>query len=752
MRVLVLLARAPTCASRPSATRARAHQPGVAGHGARPGRRCRPGPRLRSEVCKAAPTRSPRCCPPLRPRRGRALAPPTRSPGGADRAVRVWDDDSPRPRSRARRVILAAAAAARVRPGAHRRRRASRRQRPARASSLPRHLGCALRHPGRRCRRACGHVAAAGRSALGRGDAPARPGPSRRVDAALPVVLHRGRRRRPRPEPPGRPRLCRGLLAAAQAEVAVWDRPTWGFPAADLRRPTSRCGTAAPRAPRPGSIPSPRPTRRCRRSTASRRCAGLGAAAGQGRVVRQPADSVAEEVFAALARRGLARPPAPRCGRPALTRPWPPGRPAPARQRPDDRSAVIPLEYRLRELGAARAEVRRSCGSYRAAPDRDDGQRRRRPAAAAGARLRTSPIWLASTPTFRGTGLHSVEYFRGRGLLDVRPAVAPAARSRPLAPSVPVSSPPATAPTIWTTAWTRLPGRGLPAGPAGGHRRRRRFGRPGRGRRGRRPARGPAAANGSNRGPAFSRNRAPAKLPARYSPSSTATAWPAAAGCGTSRRTSPGSASGRWGAARSATTRESAPRPLRGGRLAAGHGGAPAPRGGGPDTFYVPTCNLLVRRSLYLDLGGLREDLRVGEDVDLCWRLRASGSYLVYLPRGRVRHKHRATWGDASAPGRLRHLRGYAPRPSSREAQTLPVGCRRRWPRSPRVCGCGGDGARCSPPAWPRRCGTGCVAPCVCAAAGSMCRRGASGSPFFAATSPCSISSTSIWCATTWCP
>jgi mycofactocin glycosyltransferase len=61
----------------------------------------------------------------------------------------------------------------------------------------------------------------------------------------------------------------------------------------------------------------------------------------------------------------------------------------------------------------------------------------------------------------------------------------------------------------------------------------------------------------------------------------------------------------------------------------------------GTDTFYVPTCNLLVRRSAYAPLGGLRGDLRVGEDVDFCWRLRAAGHYLVYAAEGIVRHKHR---------------------------------------------------------------------------------------------------------------
>ncbi len=64
-------------------------------------------------------------------------------------------------------------------------------------------------------------------------------------------------------------------------------------------------------------------------------------------------------------------------------------------------------------------------------------------------------------------------------------------------------------------------------------------------------------------------------------------------------------------------------------------------RAKGSDTFYVPTCNLLVRRSTYEALGGLSAALRVGEDVDFCWRLRAAGHYLVYAPEGIVLHKHR---------------------------------------------------------------------------------------------------------------
>ncbi|MCP4022239.1 MAG: mycofactocin system glycosyltransferase, partial [Desulfobacteraceae bacterium] len=57
--------------------------------------------------------------------------------------------------------------------------------------------------------------------------------------------------------------------------------------------------------------------------------------------------------------------------------------------------------------------------------------------------------------------------------------------------------------------------------------------------------------------------------------------------------------------------------------------------------FYVPFCNILVRRDLYLKLGGLNEALHVGEDVDFCWRLQDSRAMLEYRPVGRIFHKHR---------------------------------------------------------------------------------------------------------------
>lgn len=62
---------------------------------------------------------------------------------------------------------------------------------------------------------------------------------------------------------------------------------------------------------------------------------------------------------------------------------------------------------------------------------------------------------------------------------------------------------------------------------------------------------------------------------------------------------------------------------------------------GESSVFYVPTCNMLVRKQAYQQVGGLDESLRVGEDVDLCWRLMAAKHHLFYMPRGQVLHKHR---------------------------------------------------------------------------------------------------------------
>jgi mycofactocin system glycosyltransferase len=65
--------------------------------------------------------------------------------------------------------------------------------------------------------------------------------------------------------------------------------------------------------------------------------------------------------------------------------------------------------------------------------------------------------------------------------------------------------------------------------------------------------------------------------------------------------------------------------------------------GSGDDTFYLPSCNLLVRRAPFLRAGGFNDEMHVGEDVDLTWRLRDAGWTIAYLPSGRVYHEHRSS-------------------------------------------------------------------------------------------------------------
>jgi mycofactocin system glycosyltransferase len=64
---------------------------------------------------------------------------------------------------------------------------------------------------------------------------------------------------------------------------------------------------------------------------------------------------------------------------------------------------------------------------------------------------------------------------------------------------------------------------------------------------------------------------------------------------------------------------------------------------GGDDTFYLPSCNLLVRRTAFRSANGFRDEMHVGEDVDLTWRLRDNGWTIAYIPAGNVLHEHRSS-------------------------------------------------------------------------------------------------------------
>ncbi len=59
------------------------------------------------------------------------------------------------------------------------------------------------------------------------------------------------------------------------------------------------------------------------------------------------------------------------------------------------------------------------------------------------------------------------------------------------------------------------------------------------------------------------------------------------------------------------------------------------------DFFYLPTCNLLVKKDIFLRLEGFNVNMQVGEDVDFCWRLKDSGFEIEYCPAGVIFHKHR---------------------------------------------------------------------------------------------------------------
>jgi cellulose synthase/poly-beta-1,6-N-acetylglucosamine synthase-like glycosyltransferase len=61
----------------------------------------------------------------------------------------------------------------------------------------------------------------------------------------------------------------------------------------------------------------------------------------------------------------------------------------------------------------------------------------------------------------------------------------------------------------------------------------------------------------------------------------------------------------------------------------------------GPLT-YLPTANLLIRRTIWQQLGGFAP-LSQGEDVDFCRRMLLSGAHIRYVPQGTVYHDYRTT-------------------------------------------------------------------------------------------------------------
>ncbi len=105
--------------------------------------------------------------------------------------------------------------------------------------------------------------------------------------------------------------------------------------------------------------------------------------------------------------------------------------------------------------------------------------------------------------------------------------------------------------------------------------------------------------------------------------------------------------------------------------------GPDAERGGtGQAVRYVPAAALVVRRSALAS--GFDPDLRVGEDVDLVWRLRDEGWRVRYEPSVTVFHREPTSWRQTCWPV----VSATAPRPV-RCPDATPVG----WPRSSSVRG-----------------------------------------------------------------
>ena len=100
-------------------------------------------------------------------------------------------------------------------------------------------------------------------------------------------------------------------------------------------------------------------------------------------------------------------------------------------------------------------------------------------------------------------------------------------------------------------------------------------------------------------------------------------------------------------------------------------GSEPARIRAGTRVSYVPAAVIVVRAEAFDAVGGFDEALRLGEDVDLVWRLDEAGWSCRYEPAAQVWHRPRATWrarlaqhrtyGTSAAPLALRHPQALAP-------------------------------------------------------------------------------------------
>ncbi|MGC9537411.1 mycofactocin biosynthesis glycosyltransferase MftF [Streptomyces sp. UG1] len=127
-------------------------------------------------------------------------------------------------------------------------------------------------------------------------------------------------------------------------------------------------------------------------------------------------------------------------------------------------------------------------------------------------------------------------------------------------------------------------------------------------------------------------------------------------------------------------------------------GAHPAPVRPGTRVSWAPSACLVARVDVLNQSGGFDERMRVGEDVDLCWRLDRDGWRIRYEPSVEAAHEHRAelrdwftrkaVYGTGAHPLAQRHPGNMAPAvlaPWS-AALLLALLAQRRW--SLPVAGC----------------------------------------------------------------
>ncbi|HEY4331431.1 MAG TPA: mycofactocin biosynthesis glycosyltransferase MftF [Ilumatobacteraceae bacterium] len=100
-------------------------------------------------------------------------------------------------------------------------------------------------------------------------------------------------------------------------------------------------------------------------------------------------------------------------------------------------------------------------------------------------------------------------------------------------------------------------------------------------------------------------------------------------------------------------------------------GDEPARVRAGTRVSYVPAACVVARTEVLRDLGGFAADMRVGEDVDLVWRLDDAGHRVRYEPESIVHHEPRPTlrrwmrqrfdYGTSAAPLAAAHPGAVAP-------------------------------------------------------------------------------------------